>query len=227
LLLKTILVPIADLEHATQVHTYLVYLSRLPYSEQLYWKSFNEAPKETISDRAFTTDFKGEWSDHGGPLQDLQTCINQLHDAGVPWFTLREPALIDQLHYPLTLSDKIWSDTLIALAKLVAEGLERRYFEALAKQHGASGDTKWGSIRWLQEAMTATGVVEEVAAEVLTPLRTVQNLRTKLSAHSGGSEAAALRAELTRKRSNARAHIGHLSGEILRSLELLRSFHRN
>ena len=214
-----------DVNDYGQVHTYLVYLSRLPYSEQLYWKSFNEAPKGTISDRAFTTDFRGEWSDHEDPLQDLQTCISQMHEAGVPWFTLRESALIDQLHYPLTPSDKGWSDTLIALAKLVVEGLERKYFEALAKQHGAAGDPKWGSIRWLQEAMTVTGVVDEVATEVLTPLKTLQNLRTKLSAHSGGSEAAALRAELTRKHSTSRAHIGHLSGELLRSLKLLRSFH--
>ena len=213
-----------DVNDSGQVHTYLVYLSRLPYAEQLYWRSFNERPKGPISDRAFTTDFKGEFSDHVDPLQDLQICIQNLHEAGVPWFTLREPALLDQLHYPLTPSDKSWSDTLIALAKLVVEGLERKYFEATAKQHGANGDGKWGSIRWLQEAMTASGVVEDVAAEVLTPLKTVQNLRTKLSAHSGGSEAASLRADLIRKHVTARAHIGHLSGELLRSLEILQSF---
>jgi hypothetical protein len=48
-----------DINHAGQVHTYLKYLGDLPYQEQLYWKSYNEAPKASISNRAFTTDFKG------------------------------------------------------------------------------------------------------------------------------------------------------------------------
>jgi hypothetical protein len=48
-----------DINELGQVHTYLVYLSRLPYEEQLYWRSFNEQPKGPISKRAYTTDFKG------------------------------------------------------------------------------------------------------------------------------------------------------------------------
>ena len=34
-----------DINAAGQVHTYLIYLSHLPYEEQVYWKSANEAPK--------------------------------------------------------------------------------------------------------------------------------------------------------------------------------------
>jgi hypothetical protein len=36
-----------DINDAGQVHTYIVYLSQLPYEEQQYWKSFNEWPKRT------------------------------------------------------------------------------------------------------------------------------------------------------------------------------------
>ncbi|MGH6897213.1 MAG: hypothetical protein ACREJ5_11810 [Geminicoccaceae bacterium] len=50
-----------DINDAGQIHTYLVYLSRLPYEEQLHWKQYNEPPKAPISERAFTTDFKGKW----------------------------------------------------------------------------------------------------------------------------------------------------------------------
>jgi hypothetical protein len=212
-----------DVNSAGQVHTYLKYMGDLPYSEQLYWKSFNEAPKRPVSQRALTTDFKGEWSDHHDPLQELQTCLNDLHRSGVAWFTLREPALVDQLHCPLTAADKAWNDTLVALAKLVVEGLERKYFVALAKNKGATGDPKWNSISWVQEAVKISGVSKEIADEVTVPLRTVQDLRTKLGAHSGGSEAARLRAGLIRKYKTPRAHIEHICDELLSSLNHLRN----
>jgi bacterioferritin-associated ferredoxin len=63
---------------------------------------------------------------------------------------------------------------------------------------------------------------KEIADEVTGPLRTVQDLRTKLGAHSGCSEAASLRADLMRKHKTRRAHIEHLCGELLQSLNHLR-----
>jgi hypothetical protein len=211
-----------DVNSAGQVHTYLKYLGDLPYSEQLYWRSFNEEPKSSISQRAFTTDFKGEWSDHHDPLQQLQTYLNELHRYGVAWFTLREPALVDQLHYPLTPSDKTWNDVLLALAKLIVEGLERKHFVALAKSKGSNGDPKWASISWVKEAIKASGASSEIIDEVILPLRKLHDLRTKLGAHSSGNEAASTRADLIRKYKSSRSHIEHLSDELLRSLQLLR-----
>jgi hypothetical protein len=60
-----------DVNEAGQVHTYLRYLAELPYQEQLYWQSFNEWPKGTISKRAWRTDFEGEWSTEYEPLRRL------------------------------------------------------------------------------------------------------------------------------------------------------------
>ncbi|MCR1084564.1 hypothetical protein [Escherichia coli] len=46
---------------ARQVHVYIIGdLAHLPYEEQLYWQTFNEWPKGTISKRAFQTDIVGE-----------------------------------------------------------------------------------------------------------------------------------------------------------------------
>jgi hypothetical protein len=212
-----------DVNTDGQVHTYLKHFGDLPYSEQLYWKAFNERPKSSISQRAFTTDFMGEWSHDPDPLRDLQASLTDLHASGVEWFRLREPNLVDQLHYPLTSSVKAWSDTLITLAKLVVEGLEREYFEERAKSKGAKGDPKWGSIRWIQEAMKSSGISDEIVEEVISPLRTVQELRTKLGAHSGGNEAASIRADLLREHKTPRQHIEHLSGQLVRSLYVLRN----
>jgi hypothetical protein len=211
-----------DVNEVGQVHTYIKYLGDLPYSEQLYWKSFNEEPKSAISQRAVATDFKGEWYDGPDPLQDLQASLTDLHTSRVKWFTLREPDTVRHLHYPLTSSAKAWNDILIALAKLVVEGLEKTFFEKEAKSKGATGDPKWGSIRWVQEAMKFSGASDETIDEVILPLRTVQELRTKLGAHSGGSEAASIRADLLRKHKTPRLHIEHLSGQLVRSMDLLR-----
>ncbi len=146
-----------DVNEAGQVHTYIKYLGDLPYSEQLYWKSFNEKPKSPISQRAFATDFKGDWCNIPDPLRELQASLTDLDASGVEWFVLREPDLVRQLHYPLTSSTKAWGDTLIALAKLVVEGLEKKFFEKEVKSKGATGDPKWGSIRWVQEPMKLSG----------------------------------------------------------------------
>jgi hypothetical protein len=41
-----------DINAAGQVFTYIKYLGHLPFTEQLYWKSFNEAPKGALPERA-------------------------------------------------------------------------------------------------------------------------------------------------------------------------------
>jgi hypothetical protein len=139
----------------------------------------------------------------------------------VKWFTLRDLNLVDQLHYPLTSSSKTWSDVLIVLAKLVIEGLEKKYFEERAKSKGAKGDPKLGSIRWVQEAMKSSGISDEIVDEAISPLRTVQDLRTKLAAHSSGGEAATIRADLLREHKTPRLHIEHLCSQLVQSLHLL------
>lgn len=210
-----------DVNDEGQVHTYIKYLGDLPYTEQVYWKSFNQAPRAPISKRAFTTDIKGEFDTESDPLRDLKHLVRNLNQLDLPWFKVRDTNLVEQLHYPLTDSPKIWGDALVNLAKVVVEGLEKKYFAGRAKQLGAEGDSLWGSIRWVKEFLIASNVDNEVIGEVVDPPRKLQELRTKLGAHSGGDEAAKLRAKLLRDFKSPRGHITHLSGELHRSLKLL------
>jgi hypothetical protein len=138
-----------DVNEQGQVHTYIKYLGDLPRGEQVYWKAFNEAPKGGISERARKTDFEASWDHEPDPLMELQELVRNLNRERVPWFKLRELDLVNQLHYPLTTSDKAWGDTLTTLAMVVTEGLEKKYFEKLAKERGAKGDPQFGSILWL------------------------------------------------------------------------------
>jgi hypothetical protein len=55
-----------------QVHVYLCDIASLPHEEQLYWKSFNEEPKAGISNRAYKTDFLGDWDLEYDPLSSLK-----------------------------------------------------------------------------------------------------------------------------------------------------------
>lgn len=211
-----------DINEAGQVHTYIKYLGDLPYSEQLYWKAFNERPKASISRRAFTTDILGSFDVEPDGLRDLQGILQKLDSEKPKWFVLREPELVAQLHYPLTDSSKVWGDTLTALAKCVTEGLEKRFFEKTVKELAGQGDPKWGSIRWAREALVLAGVDEDRIREIVEPLQDVQALRTKLGAHSGGNEAGRIRAGLLKKHQTPRAHIEKLSTQLARSLESMR-----
>ena len=58
----------------------------LPYSEQLYWQSFNEWPKGAISERAITTDFKGEFFYGYDPLNSLKRKIMYLDETAPSWW---------------------------------------------------------------------------------------------------------------------------------------------
>lgn len=211
-----------DVNEAGQVHTYIKYLGDLPHSEQVYWKAFNEPPKGGISKRAYTTDFEGDFDQEPDTLRDLQSILLELHEAKTEWFSLREPDLVKQVHYPLTASSKAWGDTLTTLAKLVIEGLERRFFETKAKDLGATGDPKWASISWAQEALKADGAADDLITEIIQPMRDLQRLRTILNAHSGGVEASSLRASLLRQHKSPRGHIEHLCGQLVYSLQTLK-----
>ena len=137
------------------------------------------------------------------------------------WFRLREPELLDQLHYPLTESIKEWGDTIQILAKLVNEGLDRRYFQRGAEARGAGADAGWGSILWAREYLRVTGVDGSAIEEIINPLRDLQYQRQMFGAHSSGEEAATLRAGLLREHKSPRGHLAHLTGQLVYSLRML------
>lgn len=210
-----------DVNEAGQVHTMIKYLGDLPVSEQRYWKAFNESQMAPISRRSFKTDFEGTFDSEPDGLRDLKGLLNKLGEGGQPWFTLREPDLVGQLHYPLTAATKPWDDTLIGLAKCAVEGLEKQHLVKVAKEAGRQGDPAWGSIKWLREALFAHGVDEDRAEEIVAPFGELQHLRSKLAAHSGGTEAAEIRRRLLRAHSSPRDQVESISTRLAHSLEAL------
>lgn len=210
-----------DVNEVGQVHTMIRYLGYLPISEQRYWKAFNEPPRAPISRRSFKTDFEGVFDSESDGLRDLKGILVKLGEGGQPWFTLRQPELVGRLHYPLTAATKPWDDTLIGLAKCAVEGLEKQHLVKVAKDAGRQGEQAWGSIKWLREALLACGVDEDRADEIVAPFGELQHLRSKLAAHSSGTEAAGIRRTLLREHGSPRAQVESIATHLLHSLEAL------
>ena len=204
---------------AKQVYTYVTYLGDLPHSEQVYWKSFNEPPRAGMTQSAYDTDFQGDWLREENSLRNIQNTVSDLEARGVGWFKLREPDLLSRLHRPLTDTNQSWDDVVGKLAKIVNEGLQKPFFAK--RLHLPDDVPRWGSIRCAEEVLKAADVSSEVVSEAIEPLRELQRLRSKLVAHSGGSEAQRIRSALIRTHGSPYDHINDLCGRLARSLHLL------
>jgi len=195
-----------DINEAGQVHTYLVYLKNLPYQEQLYWKSFNEPPKGTISKRSIKTDFEGCWDTDYDPLNSLKAALREFSKQQVPWWELRSEKLLAQLHYPATTSGDEWANDLLLLDQLVVEGLQVGWLKEKALELGRTLDPKFASIKVTEECLLGLGFAQDEAEKTVTPLKTAHHLRTKVKGHSSGGEALRIKFETLKTYGTYRNH---------------------
>ncbi len=211
-----------DINEASQVHTYLIYLSRLPYSEQIYWKSYNEAPKAGLSKRAIATDFEGRFDWPGDALTKLRVTLRDLTEGKAAWWKLRASDLMDRLHYPVTNATDEWANALLVLDQIVVEGLEHSYFKAKLSAMKQTIDPKWNSITILEKVLKAAGVDDVETAVIVKPLRELRSLRTKMKGHAAGRKATEIRDTLIAQHGNLNNHFRTLveqCEEALRSLQ--------
>jgi len=180
--------PTFDVNAEGQVHTYLCYLSSLPYNEQLYWQSFNEWPKGPISQRAFETDFEGNFSTISDPLIDLKYAISKLDKMAPDWWRPRGEEAARAVHYPLTSSTEEWGQAILSLDQLVVEGFTSKALRAQLDADGRVYDKAWGSLRLLQECLSASGLDEDDVSMIIEPLKTLHHLRSKVKGHHSDAE---------------------------------------
>jgi hypothetical protein len=132
-----------DINEYNQVHTYAVYLGRLPYREQLHWLQYNEKPKGGLSKRAVRTDFEGQFSELSD-LQELKKILEELQclevkGAGSPVWSPKGGSWDNAsrgLHQVCTENSNQWHDFIIALANTVNEGLQKKPLWRLAQSLG-------------------------------------------------------------------------------------------
>lgn len=198
-----------DINKAGQVHTYLIYLSSLPYSEQKHWKIYNEPPKGGISERAYTTDFRGEFSSLYDPLDELKNSLHKLRKLKSELWDCGDTDLIDNINYLFTESPKGWSDDIGNLDKTIVEGFNHTYLKKIAKDLGCYS-SQLKSIKLLQKILDEKGINQNEVSEIISTLESIHYLRMKLYGHAEGSEALKIRKESISEHGSLRAHFKDL-----------------
>ena len=208
-----------DINEAGQVHTYICYLRSLPYQEQLYWKSFNENPKAGISERAMTTDFKGEWTDIIDPLQNIVAILRGWSESDVAWWILREESLLGSTNTPRTDSQDEWKQAFSDLAKLVIEGFVITAIRTRLKDSGIEFEKDDKSLALLEKVLIGSQVL--AGGSRLHALRTVQAIRSRSAAHSRSSRAAELERDALEKYGSYPAHFEGVCKDVLEELDMI------
>lgn len=209
-----------DINEAGQVHTYLIYLSNLPYEEQLHWKQYNEVPKATISPRAYKTDFEGVWDDSYDSLENLKHKLYELDQAKVNWWILRDSLAFDKVHYPFTTSKDEWAEEILNLDQLLIEGLAEKWLKAKAQELGRPKDDKQRSLKLVEECLIGVGFEEDHAREIMGAFHDVHNFRSKVKGHISGEEATKIRKAALKDFGSLRRHFEDLCRRCDESLEM-------
>jgi hypothetical protein len=200
-----------DINEAGQVHTYLRYLAYLPYQEQLYWQSFNEWPKASLSTRAITTDFKGEIYTEYDPLNSLKRKLAALDKSRPSWWTPRGEDLTKRARYPATTAPDEWANEILALDQLLIEGFRVKELRVLAKKFGRAIDPTWASLKLIEECLVGGGADEEDAKRLLAPLRVLHELRTILKGHAAPEKKQTFEKQARTQFGSFRAHFADLA----------------
>jgi hypothetical protein len=202
-----------------QVHAYLYDLANLPYSEQLYWKAFNEPPKASISKRAYKTDILGEWDEALDPLLEIKHLVSELDKRRPDWWSVRGEECSAAVHYPLTESVEEWAESLLSLDQLVIEGFHQSGLRQLAEARDIDVDKTWQSLRLLEHLIAK--IDTEEAADKIRPLKELHHLRSKVKGHRGGSERKALIQKARNEHGSLKEHFKSLNYRCLAAIEFI------
>lgn len=180
-----------DINDDGQVNAFLIDLAALPYNEQLYWKSFNESPKGSISRRSYQSDFLGEIPDDDDSIMELESTLYNYPKANYRgksvtiWELHGEIANrgTSRLNHVVTESSKEWEDQILELAKVLVDGLNKSSIKAIAMDANCY-DSRLGSIKLLESCLNAKGVEKEVIDNIIHPLANLYKLRSSIVAHS-------------------------------------------
>lgn len=210
-----------DINEAGQVHTYLVYLRRLPYQEQLHWKQFNEAPKSGMSKRAIRTDFEGQWYEEYDPLPALKAHLRRLIESGCPWWDLPNPDQLEEVHYPVTTSRDEWANEIMGLDQLLVEGLNQKWLKAKAIELGGTPKAMMRQLKLLECCLVGMGFEEDHAYEIMSPFHELHNLRSLVRGHRWGSDASAESRRVLKEFGDYKSHYMSLCQRFDESLEII------
>jgi hypothetical protein len=210
-----------DLNKANQVHTYLRYLQKLPYSEQLHWKQYNEYPKATISERAKINDFDGNFYDGYYPVEDLKRKLEKFDRKGVTWWKMKNSSVLESLQPVVTKSVDEWKEEILKLDQILVEGLVKKKLMGKAKELGQNPPAKDRELKLLEWCLLGCGLDQEHAYDALTPLHDTHNLRSVLKGHIPGQTAEQIRSDAVKNFGSLRDHFNDLCERCHESINVI------
>lgn len=178
-----------DINDYGQVHTYAIYLSRLPYKEQLHWLQYNEKPKGGLSKRAIRTDFEGEFPDCMSNLEELKAILEELGSLVIEEIdsTIWSPKggswenASKGLHLVTTENANQWHDFIIALTNTVNEGFKKKALQKLASVP-VNEDSNLGRLGLLKYVLKQKGR-DDLVEVIHSVLNELQKARSAGKAH--------------------------------------------
>lgn len=179
-----------DNDHSDYVAAFLGDLgSDLPQTERFYWQGFNIAPSGSMSSTYLRRSILAEWVDAEQPDHKFKRAYQQLQETWRKehgWQLHRRPhvideQIIDRLHVPLNETQSEFENQLLILAKLLVDFLNDK---AITDAVGP-GPANERSLGKIQRFLESSGYGN--AEDDLILLREIQDLRSKVSAHTKGS----------------------------------------
>ncbi len=232
-----------------QVFTYLIYLSRLPSVEQKYWQLFNRAPKPgivpdgsimrdrhdtlrrrqeailkvNISERAFATDFQGDFLAAVDPLRCLKNFLNELDRA---WWRPRDTKVIENVQYPNVGSNDDWRREILNLDHLIVESFDVKWLARIARSLGQ--EVKTNSVNEsLKKCLIGVGYDPDRAEEVVSPFVEIRQHRNALVGHPDQQKATIFKEKAFEEHGGYRDSFLTLAGRCKDSMiEVSRAFAR-
>jgi len=209
-----------DVNEAGQVHAYLCDLRRLPYREQLYWKSHNEEPKGTISERSHETDFLNKQSSHTTPLERVLNMIRKWDKQKVDWWRIEDIGLLSRINTPVASSRDEWGTAFLELSKVVIEGFRKKPIQEILLRESVPFESRDGTLLLL-EKLISSRTPEDEGPVRLDGLRQAQFVRTKVHSHRAGSEADGVAGDALQKHGTYRGHFEWVCSQIADDLEVV------
>ena len=207
-----------DVNAAGQVYTYLCRLRDLPFQEQQYWQSFNEAPEASISKRSYENHFLGVSTDEIDPLERVLFLLRQWKDAKVSFWQIRDESLFERVNTPRTSSRGDWEQAFSDLSKLVTEGFQVKEIRIKLDSFGIEYSKSYGSIVLLEKLFRGAGIIPK--HDLLPALRIVQEIRSN-AAHVGGGDARELATKALEEYESYTNHFSSVCDALVNELELI------
>ena len=189
-----------DNHHEDKVIVWLRELCFLPYTEQLYWQSYNIPPESGVSLTFWRRNFKGEWVSSDQPehlFKQRYDYLQKESEKHLGWQLLRPLAPRDEHHLkglriPSTDEQRDFDELVLSLTKILIDSLNQKELKkliSLKQEQNLTLDQQEslkGTIDCLEIALSCSGV--KGAEDHITFLRKLQSLRSSGSAHFKGSK---------------------------------------